>query len=135
MDYTSFVLIKNGAIKNSSNDGMKLLGYFLINQVGERTAFLEKWLEQRTVTDLPLEKDTISIHSFLLEKSNGDIVLSNLSTEHLAPFETTHKKFLQILKDWKSICKSDAYSACQNGNHDLLIIRDLDEDTFSFKTV
>ena len=135
MDYTSFVHIKNGAIKSSSNDGMKLLGHFLLNQVGERTTFLEKWLEEKSSIDLPLEQDTISIHSFLLEKSNGDIVLSNLSTEHLAHFETSHEEFLQILKQWKSVCKSSAYSICKEGGHDLVIVRNLDEDTFSFKTL
>lgn len=134
MNQKSFVHFKDGAVKNGTNDGMKLLGYFLLEQVGAKISFFEDWLSPRHVTALPIEDNIISSKSYLLEKKDDDVILSHLSSEHLTPFQTSAEQFMLILAEWQGLCKSHAHSACKVGGHDVILFRDLDNDTFSFKT-
>lgn len=126
-DLVSFVHFKDGRILNSSNDGMELLGHFLLTQVGAKTDFFRNWLKD------PREQAISSGPYFVYEK-NDLIYLEHLENSKIVPFATNKDQFLDIITRWESLCKDDTYSVCGVGGYDLIIRRSLDGQRFNFET-
>lgn len=127
MELKSFVHFKDGKVKNGTNDGMKLLGQFLLEQVGGHTNFFNEWLSEQ-------QNETISASSFMLEKKGDGVILSHLNAGATAPFETTREIFTAIINRWKSLCNSDAHGVCKVGGYDVILKRDIDTNECIFDT-
>lgn len=123
----SYLHVKNSTIRNASNDGMELLGNFLLTKVGTEAHFFIQFLDDK-------EDGAIASGAYFLEKLKDEVYLENLENSKLMPFETTRAKFIDILKRWQSACKSPASSACNTQGSDLIIIRSLNGLDFSFDT-
>lgn len=123
----SFIHIKNGQVRNASNDGMELLGHFLLSKVGTDAHFFVTFFEDK-------ENGAIASGAYFLEKLDDIISLEHLENSKLFPFETTRRNFIDILRRWQSACKSPASSACNPQGSDLIIIRSLNGLDFSFDT-
>ena len=122
----SYVQFGRGTVVQASNDGMKLLGYFLISQVGADTHFFNKWL-----TDS--RNASISSSSYYLEKKDDRVYLSHLNDAHLSPFEATREQFFDIMKYWLDLCASDVNSVCGLEGIPLTLHRSDDRMIFRFE--
>ncbi|MFI5332953.1 MAG: hypothetical protein ACHQVS_02515 [Candidatus Babeliales bacterium] len=123
----SFIHIKNAQVRNASNDGMELLGHFLLGKVGVDAHFFIMFFEDA-------ENGAIASGAYFLEKLDDMVYLEHLESSKLMPFETTRRNFIDILKRWQSACKSPTSSACNAQGSDLIIIRSLNGRDFSFDT-
>jgi hypothetical protein len=128
MNAKSFVHFKDGRIKNGTNDGMKLLGEFLLEQVGTKTAFFTHWLAEKT-------NDVISASSYMLEKKGDIVTLSHLNASATAPFQTTRQEFTSVLEHWRGLCKSETHSVCKVGGYEVILERNCDTDKCTFHTL
>lgn len=123
----SFLHVKNGQVRNASNDGMELLGHFLLGKVGTDAHFFITFIEDA-------EDGAIASGAYFIEKRDDSVSLEHLENSKLLPFETTRYNFIDILKRWQSACKSSTSSACNTQRSDLIIIRSLNGRDFSFDT-
>lgn len=126
-DLISFVHFKDGRIVNSSNDGMELLGHFLLTQIGPKTDFFKIWLKDS-------RERAISSGPYFVYERDDLVYLEHLENGKIVPFATTKEQFLDIVTRWESLCKDDAYSVCGIGGYDLIIRRSLDGQRFNFET-
>jgi hypothetical protein len=123
----SFLHIKNSQVRNASNDGMELLGNFLLGKVGADAHFFITFLEDK-------ENGAIASGAYYIEKRDDMVYLENLENSKLFSFETTRHNFITILKRWQSACRSATSSVCSTSGSDLIIIRSLNGLDFSFDT-
>lgn len=123
----SFLHIKNSQVRNASNDGMELLGHFLLGKVGTDAHFFITFLEDK-------ENGAIASGAYYIEKRDDTVYLENLESAKLVSFETSRANFITILKRWQSACRSATSSACNTHGSDLFIIRSLNGLDFSFDT-
>jgi hypothetical protein len=127
----SSVYFKDSRVTHASNDGMELLGHFLLSQVGaDRSTFFINWLRERP-------DDAITSGSYFIEKVRDNVILEHLENERIIAFETTREKMMDILHHWHGVCANDTLSACGIGGIDVSISRTLGglgEDFFVFNT-
>lgn len=124
----SSVVIRDARVAHASNDGMQILGHFLLSQVGaERAAFFIKWLKE------PMD-DSLTTGSYFIEKIGDTVYMDHLELEDVAPFETTRKNMIDIINHWHGWCSSEAHSACKIGGYDVIIERSVEGDNFEFRT-
>ncbi len=121
----SYVHFKNGLIDSASNDGMEILGYFLISQVGADTPFFTKWLKDG-------RDNSISSSSYFVEKKGNEVYVSNLNEEKFVPFQTTRKKMIDIMHEWSRLCSKDTNSVCGLRGISIVITRSDDGTEFEF---
>lgn len=125
----SLIYFKDGRIYQASNDGMELLGHFLLSQVGfDRTHFFIKWLGAP-------QDDTITSGPYMLEKTGDDVTIDHLDNDRVMPFTTNKKRMIEIIKQWGALCGSEAHSACKVGGYDVSLVRSGDGNEFTFHTL
>lgn len=127
MKTDSFIHFLGGEIRHASNDGMELLGHFLLTQVGAKGDFFLEMLREggdREVAAGPYFVQTI-----------GDKVrIDHLELESVFPFETSRKNMLEIVEKWVGYCGNPAFSVCDATGLDLMLKRSVDDDHFAFET-
>jgi hypothetical protein len=124
----SSVVIKDSLVVQSSNDGMQVLGHFLLSQVGaDRTAFFIKWIKE-------LMDDSLTSGPYFLEKKGDVVRIEHLELEDVVPFETSRKNMIDIIHHWQGWCSSNASSACSLGGYSVSIERSLDRSSFDFRS-
>ncbi len=112
----SFARIKGGTVDRASDDGMKLLGYFLLECVGQNIGSLDKWLQQG-------DEDQVCAKVYSIQRDGGTILLEHLDVPRMATLKTTKEAFHDILAQWHNVGK--------RGFKQLLIRRS--KDTFDFE--
>lgn len=124
----SLIYFKDGRIYQATNDGMELLGHFLLSQVGsDRTSFFSKWLQENS-------DDSLTSGPYMVEKIGENVFIDHLENDRVVPFETNKKRLLEIIKQWGALCGSEAHSACKVGGHDVSLVRSVDNQ-FTFHTL
>ncbi|MGA9530616.1 MAG: hypothetical protein WBQ73_01875 [Candidatus Babeliales bacterium] len=123
----SFVHFKNGRVVKGTNNGMELLGHFLVSQVGGKPDFFLEWLKHP-------EEGEISSGSYVLLKKSNFIELDHLERRMAVPFEISKEQFLHILTSWKGLCNSAAHSVCHPGGYEVMLYRSSDGTRFTFHT-
>jgi hypothetical protein len=123
---SSNVYFKDSRVIRATNDGMQLLGQFLLSQVGiDKADFYEKWLQEKV-------DDAINAGPYFIEKVGNDFYLDHLENDNVAPFQTTKENMREIIKHWHGWCSSDSVSACSIGGDDVSISRSPDGHNFEF---
>lgn len=123
---TSSVYFKNSKVSHASNDGMELLGHFLLSQVGaDRAGFFEKWLQEKV-------DDAINSGPYFIEKVGDEVYLDHLENDSVVPFQTSKENMREIIKHWHGWCSSDSISACGVGGADVSISRSPNGESFEF---
>jgi len=123
---SSSIYFKDGRVIHANNDGMELLGHFLLSQVGaNRTHFFTKWL-------IDSEDEAITSGPYFIEKMGDQVSIDHLQNERAMPFITSRKNLMDILKHWYGFCKSDQHSVCKVGGYDVTLSRSVDGDGFVF---
>jgi len=93
----------NYSHKDSSEDGMYILGFFLTDDVGSHTtSFMEWGLTNKW------KNDETNGNCTFLQKEGNYILLSDLYSEETIPtvLRLTKEQYRQILTDWKEkVCK------------------------------
>jgi len=124
----SSVVIRDARVAHASNDGMQILGHFLLSQVGaDRVAFFTKWLKEP-------QDDSLTSSSYFIEKIGDVVYVDHLELEDVVLFETTRKNMIDIINHWHGWCASDAHSACKVGGYDVSIERSENGESFEFHT-
>lgn len=124
----SAVYFHDSRVAHASNDGMEVLGHFLLSQVGaDRSSFFTKWLQEKV-------DDTLTCGSYFVEKIGDDVYIDHLENDWVVPFQTTKKNMLEIIKHWHGWCASTTSSACGIGGYDVSISRSVNGDSFEFNT-
>jgi hypothetical protein len=100
MSFVKLGLNQNGnySHKDSSEDGMYILSFFLTDDVGPHiTSFMEWGLTNKW------ENDETSGNCTLLQKENDHILLSDLYSEEDVPtkLKLSKEQYRQILTDWE----------------------------------
>lgn len=127
MQYKSFVYIKEGQVQEASNDGMQVLGHFLTTQVSKDVSFFEQWLSDA-------RDAAISSHSYYVEKNGDTFTISSLEDKYIVPFETTRGQFMDLIKQWESMCCRDRNSVCGPDGISAQIVR-YDDGKIVFNTL
>ena len=121
----SYVHFKHGVIDSASNDGMEILGHFLMSQVGADTPFFKKWLKDP-------RDNSISSSSYFIEKKGPDVYVSNLNEEKFVPFKITRGKMIHLLDEWSRLCSKETNSVCGPAGISIVISRSDDGLDFEF---
>lgn len=125
-NYTSLVYFKDSKVVNASNDGMELLGNFLLTQVGtDKASFFTRWLSEKV-------NDAITSGHYFVEKMGDQVRIDHLQNNNMSSFESSKANVTAIIKQWNLWCRSDGVSACSFGGKDVSISRSLDGDSFDF---
>lgn len=122
----SSIYFKDSRVIHANNDGMELLGHFLLSQVGaDRTHFFIKWL-------VDSEDDAINSGPYFIEKFGDEVTIDHLENERVMPFMTSKKNMIDILQHWRGVCSSDELSVCGVGGQDVTLTRSEDGKSFVF---
>ncbi len=127
MNSPSFVHFQNGQIRAASNDGMEILGHFLLTQVGAKADFFVELLKDQRDREL-------SAGPYFVQTIGDAVNISHLENELIMPFETSRANMLDILHRWEGFCGNQASSACNPHGFDVRLIRGVDDDWFTFET-
>lgn len=127
MKSPSFVHFQNGQIRNATNDGMEILGHFLLSQVGAKADFFIEFLDD-------IRNRELSAGPYYLSTVGATVTMSHLENEWLMPFETSRKNMHEILRRWEGFCGNQASSACGTRGFDVRLLRGVDGDYFTFET-
>jgi hypothetical protein len=123
----SFVHFHNGQIRAASNDGMELLGHFLLAQIGTEPKFFIELAEDT-------QDRATATGPYFVETLDDVFTITHLENERVQPFETSKANMIDILKRWEGFCKNPASGACTPLGQDLIIIKSQDEQSFYFDT-
>ena len=89
LNNASAVYFKDSRVVHASNDGMELLGHFLLSQVGaDRVHFFEKWLKERP-------DDNINSGPYFLEKVGDKVYLDHMENERESAIQQVKRKCLR----------------------------------------
>ena len=127
MNSPSFVHFQNGQIRAASNDGMEILGHFLLTQVGAKADFFVEFLQD------PSDRE-ISAGPYLISTIGDNVTISHLEHDYIMGFETSRKNLLDILRRWEGFCSNPASSACNTHGFDVRLLRSVDGNWFTFET-
>lgn len=126
----SAVYFKDCSVMHATNDGMEILGHFLLSQVGnQRSAFFIKWLNEP-------QDDSLTSGAYFVEKSGNEVLIDHLENDRVVAFQTSRSNLIDIIKHWEGVCKNEAYSACKVGGYEVSICRETNghSEIFAFNT-
>ncbi|MDR3550900.1 MAG: hypothetical protein P4L31_05765 [Candidatus Babeliales bacterium] len=122
----SSIYFKDNKVLQANNDGMELLGHFLVDEVGKDKA------RQFSVWLIDSEDDVMSAGPYFLEKIGDEVSIDHLENERMMPFLSSKKSLLDVLKQWHELCNGDADSVCTIGGGDVTLSKSADGQGFVF---
>ncbi len=123
---TSYVHFKHGGIVHATNDGMSVLGHFLLNEVGAKPIFFIKFFEDK-------RNESISAGPYNVQTEGDEIVIEHMEQEEFIPFTSTRDRLVPVVKQWSSLCGSDTHAICNSDGREVYMIR-LADGSICFKT-
>lgn len=122
----SSIYFKDNKVLQAHNDGMELLGHFLVDEVGkDKARRFSLWL-------IDSENDVLSAGPYFLEKIGDQVSIDHLENERMMPFMASKTSVLDVLKQWHELCNADADSVCAVGGGDVTLSKSADGQMFIF---
>ena len=122
---TSYVHFKRGGIVHATNDGMSVLGHFLLNEVGTKPNFFNKFLEDK-------RDESISAGPYNVQTKGDEVIIEHMEQEEFIPFTSTRDRLVPVVKRWSSLCASDTHAVCNSEGREVYMIR-LQDGSITFK--